>query len=52
MIVTVTPTSDAASVDDLKDLAFAQIGRRYKDWKIVDVSPSCTKSVLDYPSLH
>ena len=43
MIVTVTPTSDAASVDDLKDLAFAQIGRRYKDWKIVDVSPQLYK---------
>ena len=33
-------------LDDLKDLAFAQIGRRYKDWKIIDVSPQLYKISL------
>ena len=48
MFVTVTPTSDVASVDDLKDLAIAQIGSDYKDWKIVDVSPQLYRINSNY----
>jgi len=51
MFVTVTPTSDVASVDDLKDLAIAQIGRNYEDWKIIDASPQLYKIDSKYSSV-